>query len=152
MQCVAKEDRNGVRWRQMIHCSDSSKKWSNRPALITTHFLIFVLIWIDYIDIFCKTAPKDRKSLIIRFGHDSRSGLNLFYLLFSCFLWTLTDTWQREKNLALEPTYISSMLIGCSSKPWGNIAPITKDSLSSPLHECQKLQGKITGGALREFS
>lgn len=69
-----------------------------KQTCINNHtILIFVLIWIDYIDIFCKTAPKDRKSLIIRFGHDSCSGLNLFYLLFSCFLWTLTDTWQRKK-------------------------------------------------------
>ena len=48
------------------------------------------------------------------------------------------------------PIILLKLLIGSCSGPWGINAPITKDSWSSPLHECQKPEGKITGGALVE--
>lgn len=50
------------------------------------------------------------------------------------------------------PGYFAAPLIGSCSSPWGNFAPITKDSLSSALHECQKPEGKIAGEALVESS
>lgn len=52
----------------------------------------------------------------------------------------------RERVILLRP------LIGSVSDPRGDTAPITEHSLSSPLHECQRLQGKITAEALEESS
>lgn len=55
-------------------------------------------------------------------------------------------------NPIQSPSYFVKALIGSCSGPWSNIAPITKDSLSSPLNECQKPEGKIAGEALLESS
>lgn len=60
--------------------------------------------------------------------------------------------WHNRGNLDQNPSYFAKPLIGSCSSPWGNFAPITKDSLSSPLHECQKPEGKIAGEALVESS
>ena len=53
-----------------------------------------------------------------------------------------------RENLDQSLSYFARLLIGSFSNPTSNIAPITKDGLSSPLRECQRLQGKITGEAL----
>lgn len=66
----------------------------------------------------------------------------------SCTLSARHNTGAPDQN----PGYFAAPLIGSCSSPWGNFAPITKDSLSSALHECQKPEGKIAGEALVESS
>lgn len=66
----------------------------------------------------------------------------------SCTVSARHNTGALDQN----PGYFAAPLIGSCSSPWGNFAPITKDSLSSALHECQKPEGKIAGEALVESS
>lgn len=47
-------------------------------------------------------------------------------------------------NLNQNPSQVETVLIGSCAGPWGNNAPIKEDSLSPPLHEYQKPEGKIT--------
>lgn len=80
----------------------------------------------------------------------SYSDFSLLFFVFYSMLCQYSTL--NRGNVDQNPSYFEKPLIGSCSGPWGNMAPITKDSLSSPLHECQKPEGKIAGEALVESS
>ena len=91
--------------------------------------------------------------------------LEFFHFFFSLFLPLLpVNATQPDRRKSRSESrlfffffhFFASPLIGSLRNPWGNIAPIAKDSFFffffTFLHECQRLRGKITGDALGESS